>query len=430
MTGIGIKAMGWAARVVLALALWQLGAGPATADSRVIVMGVQSLDGDDEVARELDETLRKNAKSVPGWAVSPKRISLAQMTLAQGCETTDPGCLADIARMLKVDRLIYGVMQRSGRNADDGFQVQLYLFDAVSGRFEGSALAEVDRDKMEPAPDSALVAGLVRQLAGLSTGATIVVQGSTPGVTVRLDGEQAGKLGVDGQLTLEGVAQGDHEIEVEYSDGPRTGRVSVQDAQRAEVSIREEGETGSAGLFASDDQDPNAADADGEFVPAAADGDPRWWNRNRVLAVSSLVLAAGSAVGMTVSWVGIQDINDNSDFIDFRSAFPPPGSPGGTDDVCVNAEQRVFPSRPTTFSSERWNDLKLSGIDLCDQASRLEVMQYVFLASAVVTGAAGALLLLMESKETEVLVGKASTRLQVRPMLGQSQQGVMATLRF
>ena len=47
---------------LLALTLWNLAADGAIADSRVIVMGVQSLDGDDEIARELDDALRENAR--------------------------------------------------------------------------------------------------------------------------------------------------------------------------------------------------------------------------------------------------------------------------------------------------------------------------------------------------------------------------------
>ena len=85
-----------------------------SADSSVVVLGVRSLDGEDDQAREISAALRQAARKVEGFQVSDRDVSLAQMSLAHGCDEPDARCMADIAATLKVDRLIYGTTARSG----------------------------------------------------------------------------------------------------------------------------------------------------------------------------------------------------------------------------------------------------------------------------------------------------------------------------
>src|SRR5687768_3650577 len=90
----------WAVQCVLLLAL----APPrATADSSVVVLGLRSLDGEDEEARRISTALREAARQAGGLRVSDRDVSLAQMSLAHGCDEPDARCMADIASTLKVD---------------------------------------------------------------------------------------------------------------------------------------------------------------------------------------------------------------------------------------------------------------------------------------------------------------------------------------
>src|SRR5688572_11535939 len=86
----------------------------AQADSTVVVLGVRSLDGDDALAHNVSVALRTGAQKMQGWNVSQRDVSLAQMSLAHGCDEPDARCMADIAGTLEVDRLIYGTILKAG----------------------------------------------------------------------------------------------------------------------------------------------------------------------------------------------------------------------------------------------------------------------------------------------------------------------------
>ena len=79
-------------------------AAPALADSTVVVLGMRSVEGDDDVANDVTEQLRGAARAVQGWTVSSAAVSMAQMSLAHGCDEIDAACLTEIAKGLKADR--------------------------------------------------------------------------------------------------------------------------------------------------------------------------------------------------------------------------------------------------------------------------------------------------------------------------------------
>src|SRR5687768_10366687 len=109
---------------VVSVALLALALAPAVAraDDSVVVLGITSMEGDDEIARNLTGALRHAASQVHGWQVSDSEVTLAQMSLAHGCgDTPDPDCLAQIASALASQRLVYGLLRREG----DGFTLSL-----------------------------------------------------------------------------------------------------------------------------------------------------------------------------------------------------------------------------------------------------------------------------------------------------------------
>src|SRR5688500_11051901 len=85
----------------------------AAAQSNVVVLGVRSVEGDDDVAHDLTTALREAAEEITEWSVSPTAVSMAQMALAHGCEEVDVACLADIAKGLSADLLVYGTLRRN-----------------------------------------------------------------------------------------------------------------------------------------------------------------------------------------------------------------------------------------------------------------------------------------------------------------------------
>jgi hypothetical protein len=79
----------------------------------VAVLGIESLDFDDELAINLTQELRISCGSQPGWMTSRTRASIIQMTLVFQCDPRTMACLRQIAEELEADRLIFGYVQRA-----------------------------------------------------------------------------------------------------------------------------------------------------------------------------------------------------------------------------------------------------------------------------------------------------------------------------
>ena len=68
LTNSGSRPLSPCASLLLAVS------SPALASSSVVVLGLRSIEGDDEVANDLTEQLRKAARSTQGWSVSTAAV--------------------------------------------------------------------------------------------------------------------------------------------------------------------------------------------------------------------------------------------------------------------------------------------------------------------------------------------------------------------
>jgi len=129
-------------------------------------------------------------------------------------------------------------------------------------------------------------------------------------------------------------------------------------------------------------------------------------------------VAIASAGGAVFSWVQIEEASNNADFEEYREAVGQ-DSPT-TEDVCTLADDNRVPSG---FSG------KLSTVkDQCSVGATFEVLQYVFLGTALAAGGIGAYVLL-SSDDDEGVAGSGST-LALQPRVGRDSASVTATLRF
>jgi hypothetical protein len=96
------------------------------------------------------------------------------------------------------------------------------------------------------------------------------------------------------------------------------------------------------------------------------------------------------------------------------------------DDVCVAAEDGL----PYGLSNDDLNEVA----DLCGEADTFEVLQWVFLGTALAAGGTGVALILTEADEPdpEATAGGRAPRpaLSLTPRLGRRSGHVTATLRF
>jgi hypothetical protein len=104
---------------------------------RMGVLELESDDLDDSFARSFAERLRAAISARHDIQLVPTHVSLAQLSLAQNCDTAETACLARIARGLDVDGFVFGKVTRDrGKPSAD-----LQRYDLAEETVEGMALA-------------------------------------------------------------------------------------------------------------------------------------------------------------------------------------------------------------------------------------------------------------------------------------------------
>lgn len=203
----------------------------------LVILGLRSVEGDDEFAADLSGAIRHAASDVSGWNVSDREIPLAQMLLVHSCDAPTDECMREIAQSVRADRVLYGTVRRSSTEENFRFEVDLRIFDTQSGsvveRVEDSiARNQSDIDQLRDPAER-----YVAQLSGAVDRGSIRVVSESIGATVQLDGSDAGAIGDSGELVVEAEG-GIHTITVR-ADGMesferrinvRTGQTTIVDA--------------------------------------------------------------------------------------------------------------------------------------------------------------------------------------------------------
>lgn len=164
------------------------------AQEPAVILGIRSVEGDDDLARSLSVGIRAAARQVPGWDVSAREVPLAQMMLSFNCLDTDMACLRQIAEAIHVRHVVYGTLRRRSIEARAGWILELGRFDAerveivaslteqITGVPDAHALIELGRglltrlgtapaDPVGPSNDHDLLRGFAVGLAVLGVGA-------------------------------------------------------------------------------------------------------------------------------------------------------------------------------------------------------------------------------------------------------------------
>lgn len=365
--------------------------GHAHADALVTVLGLSSLEGDDEFAQNLTGAVRHEVSQVAGWQLSEREVTLAQMLLAHGCDDEpDAACLGRIAATLSTERVVYGTIRRQD---GERFQVALSLFHAGAQRIERTIEESLPSRRTDIDDLRAAARELVRRLSGPPAPATVTtgalrVQSSTPLATVRIDGEIFGATDASGQLTIPRAPLGAHEIELN-AEGYEPQREQVTITREAESTVVfEEGRP----VRAADSEDDAIGIPDDDRPTTSDHGPSISWPGVALLAAG--VLSLGGAI---YSWARLDAINSDSGYQvyarAFRSYYEPLGPnplPNGRADNCGQAAAgETFGGAVTAADARHVNGL-------CDEGSTLEVLQYVFVGIAAAATAAGVVLWVLD----------------------------------
>ena len=325
---------------------------PAVASAQsVIILGIRSLDGDDDFARNLTGGLRHAAAQVDGWQVSDREVTLAQMALAHGCDDPNPGCMAEIADSLSAERLIYGDVRRTSSGERFDFSVNLHMFNSESDQIEHSVADTIPGVRRDIDDLRGPVRRYIAALSGAPRVGSLRITVNIPGAEIFVDGTSVGRADGEGHLVVDGV-----EI------GSRNVRIAAAGHQgfRSTVSIEAYGE---ATLEAELEQ---AGGGGGEFPTGI------------VVGSGLLVVAGGLAAGWIYSWARVtQGIQNDEFYVSQRENYDV------GDNIC---EENV--NRDSMGNAVGVNSRQLA--DLCSEASALEVLQYVFGLGAAAAAGVGA----------------------------------------
>ncbi|MEM9070661.1 MAG: PEGA domain-containing protein [Myxococcota bacterium] len=389
------------------------------ADTGIIVLGIRSVEGDDEISRNLTGALRQAASSVDGWIVAEAEVSLAQMTMVHGCTEPDAACMSEIANELGQQRVIYGTVRRTGAGDEYGFALTLYMFNAESGQIEDSLTDSIDND--EAGIDALRTRALryVAQLSGQARYGVIRLVVNRPGASVQIDGEAMGQTDDNGVLVMEDIAEGQRDIRIEAS-GYETfsGNVRV------------------------------VADEQSEFrANLVSDGGGMSWIPGAVLiGVGAVSLAVGISQGVPNlrARKDQQDIssmcNDDDGCSEeiLQNANTLRTDPTGARDLSrrdfFGAMRNIAGGRENSACSEETisqvaGDSQGRARSICDDQDRRRTLSIVFniLGGALIAGGTALLVLSLLSGDDDA---EESARLRLSPVLGRRQAGLMAHLEF
>ena len=344
---------------------------PTQADAQsVIVLGLRSVEGDDEFSHDLTSSLRDAARDVSDWEVARAEVSLEQMTLVHGCDEPDAACMAAIAEEIGVQRIIYGTVRRTGVGDDYEFGVSLNFFNADDGRLEFSETLTIPLDQTSAGFLDERAARYVRMFSGGAVFGSIRVSVRASQARVSLDGEFQGETDDAGVLILPEVPEGEHEITIEadsYSRFDGTVRVAADDQTDFRATLSRGGGT------------------DLGWIPGAA----------------ALAVGAVLAIPWAINGFAVFNHNSQRDEVVTRYQANPEAfqtddpyekllvttSVADQDDVCSASDEVL---RNVTGSPQAATEAR----QRCDDDDQRLTLSYVFGTLSLVAGVAGAALLI------------------------------------
>ncbi len=157
--------------------------------TRVTLIRVTSLDMRDEVlAFELTNQLHASASLVAGWGVSIASTTLPQILLSNNCEgvVPDTACLVHLTNTPGSGAygpiIIYGTLQRRGEGDAMRLELDLVLFDTVSGAEPRHVVANLTLEELNDADvrEHLIQGWLIQLMTGVAPDVAVSVEDPAP----------------------------------------------------------------------------------------------------------------------------------------------------------------------------------------------------------------------------------------------------------
>ena len=104
-----------------------------TSAQSVVVLGINSMEGDDDATRRFTTSLR-GALADHGCSVDARDASLGQMQVVNNCDSVDIDCLVRIADSLSTGAIVFGTTHRVNTDTSLELELELHYFDLLERR--------------------------------------------------------------------------------------------------------------------------------------------------------------------------------------------------------------------------------------------------------------------------------------------------------
>lgn len=356
-----------------------LGVGPSVAgaqETKPHRLGLMQLESDavhdDSVTPRLMAELREALPKRPDYEMVDTHVNVTQLSLAEDCSATELSCLGKIAERLGVDGFLFGKVTH-----DDGEvpMASFRRFDRDQGAIQSTAIISFGSERFSPERLQAEVYQLLNKLLG--------------------------------PAPKPAQAQA---IAAAASEAP----APEAPAAKAEAPASEPQSAESKASLA-------AAQPNGESILLNDTLDASEGLSARKFAGYVLLGGAAASVGMSVlSFVQVDRAASNASFQDYRTLVG--AANANVKDVCDEA--RAGNNYGQTAASFR--QVKSS----CSTGTTFEVLQYVFIGGALVTGGLGAFLLFGGGDANERAAQTGIRTLTLHPSIGRGGAGLNARMKF
>ena len=202
-------------KFLLAVGLWGLAALAVrtpealaqSGNAPLAVLGLEATDGAPAaVANSITDALKQRVSAAKGFKLMPGK-DLMEVKLVFSCPDEAPSCMAQAAKSLGADKLIFG----SVKKAADGYLVTLKMLDASKGRVDAWVAEQIARTQATGPGLRGPVQKWFATLSGSGTSGGIRISSDVVGASVLLDNLPVGVTTED-PLELGSITTGKHEI--------------------------------------------------------------------------------------------------------------------------------------------------------------------------------------------------------------------------
>lgn len=407
--------MRWTTTCLLMLTLGLIGVAPARADDNaVVVLGLRSLEGDDEFANSMTEALRDAARAVQGWRVLDRAVSMAQMTLAHNCDDINVGCLSEISRGLQADRVVFGTVRRTAGRSKFDYEITASLFNNTTHSTVGTETQTVSRGDSKHARMLASQAQFIMTHLAASDASSgrLTVEVNVLSAEVRMDGQLVGQT-QDGKLNMEALAPGEHTLEVTapgHDAHKELVHVSGGDQSTVVVTLTRAQQPSDL-IATSPDSVPR------ELPPVPERSSLAW------LGYTLIGVGAASAIAWGASMYMIEfQYNRDLTYQNYKERYQFIAQNADACDLALrgdDANGKLMPGELSDFQSR------------CRSGRTFQTLQWVFLGAAVVTSGLGAYVLISELGHGDAeQASRRAPRFTLDPRVDRRSVALQATLRF